>query len=290
MNNFIAIDVETANSNMSSICQIGIAQFSGGHLVNEWVTLINPETYFDSINIRIHGIEPSMVIGQPTFPEVADKIRKLLSNTISVCHMHFDRTAINQVYARYGMEPLNTTWLDSAQVARRTWIEFASRGYGLKNICDKIGYQFKHHDALEDAKAAGFIILAAMQQSGHDLQEWLSYVNNPISGLQSKSKSLQISRDGNHDGILYGEIIVFTGELQISRDSAAAMAAQIGCRVAANVTKKTTILVVGSQDMSKLAGHEKSSKQRKAEELLKAGLPIRIIYENDFKELVKHSY
>lgn len=55
------------------------------------------------------------------------------------------------------------------------------------------------------------------------------------------------------------------------------------------VTKNTTILVVGDQDVRKLAGQEKSSKHRKAEDLIKKGQAIRIIRETDFKELVDSS-
>ncbi len=56
--------------------------------------------------------------------------------------------------------------------------------------------------------------------------------------------------------------------------------------VANGVNKKTTILVVGNQDVKKIAGHEKSLKHRKAEKLITEGYPIRILQENDFKELV----
>ena len=52
---FIAIDVETANADMSSICQIGIAKFRDGKLSGEWVTYLDPQTYFDEMNISIHG-------------------------------------------------------------------------------------------------------------------------------------------------------------------------------------------------------------------------------------------
>jgi hypothetical protein len=38
-----------------------------------------------------------------------------------------------------------------------------------------------------------------------------------------------------------------------------------------------------------LAGHEKSSKHRKAEQLIKMGQPIRILRETDFREIVKLS-
>ena len=86
-----------------------------------------------------------------------------------------------------------------------------------------------------------------------------------------------------------GEVLVFTGAFEIPRREAADLAAAIGCQVASGVTKKTTMLVVGDQDIKKLAGHEKSSKHRKAEELIEKGIPIRILKESDFKEIARFS-
>jgi DNA polymerase III epsilon subunit-like protein len=45
--NFVAVDVETANSSLASICQIGAAFFIDGKLCETWETLVNPEEYFD---------------------------------------------------------------------------------------------------------------------------------------------------------------------------------------------------------------------------------------------------
>jgi DNA polymerase-3 subunit epsilon len=146
-----------------------------------------------------------------------------------------------------------------------------------------LGYQFVQHDALEDAKAAAHILLAAIEKTGIDLQEWLQRVEQPIG---FPDHSYKISKDGNPEGVFYGEMLVFTGALQISRRIAADMAANIGCKVVDGVNKETTILVVGDQDVKKLAGHEKSSKHRKAEKLIAEGCQIRILRESDFKELL----
>jgi len=91
----------------------------------------------------------------------------------------------------------------------------------------------------------------------------------------------------SHTGPLAGEFIVFTGALEIPRREAADLAASIDCTVVANVTKKATLLVVGDTDVDLLAGHSKSSKHRKAEEMASKGLLIRIIRETDFKELTE---
>ena len=285
---FVAIDVETANADMASVCQIGLVKCENGVLLDEWKTYVDPEDYFDGINVSIHGIDESIVKGAPIFPELGDTLRSYLDGKVVVCHTHFDRVAMHQAAQRYGVSAPECTWLDSARVARRTWKECAWKGYGLYNVCKILGYDFKHHDALEDAKAAAHILLAATNEAGIDIGDLLTRVRQPIDPTAVSSGSA-IRREGNPEGALYGEVLVFTGALEIPRREAADLAAAIGCQVASGVTEKTTMLVVGDQDIKKLSGHEKSSKHRRAEVLIEKGIPIRILKESDFKEIARFS-
>jgi len=281
---FIAIDVETANPDMASICQIGLARYEGGLLTEEWKSYIDPEDYFDDINISIHGIDESTVKGAPVLAQISQQLHGFLDNRVAVCHTHFDRVAIQQAFEKYRIRHPSCDWLDSARVARRAWGEFAWGGYGLYNVCAALGYEFKHHDALEDAKAAGHILLAAIVRSGLDIEGWIKRVRQPIDPDKTSSGAA-IRRDGNPEGPLFGEVLVFTGALEIPRREAADMAARIGCQVGSGITKETTLLIVGDQDIKRLAGHAKSSKHRKAEKLITEGHAIRILRESDFKEL-----
>lgn len=282
---FVAIDVETANAKMASICQIGVAQFSAGRLVEEWKSYVDPEDHFDGINVSIHGIDESMIAGAPTFRAIAGTLGGFLLNRIVVSHMPFDRIAIGQASSKY-LTPLpSCRWLDSARVVRRTWPEFANSGYGLTNICESIGYKYKSHDALEDAKAAAAVLLAAIDKSGLSLDAWMLRAQQPIDLTVVKD----VARQGNPEGPLYGAVLVFTGALNISRSEAAGLAARAGCNIDSAVTKRTTLLVVGDQDVLRLAGYNKSTKHRKAEELIAKGQAIRIIQETDFLELTNLS-
>lgn len=282
---FVAIDVETANADMASICAVGAAVFEHGQLSSEWYSLVDPDDYFDPVNVSIHGIDERMVLGAPPYKDMLVIIEQLLRDATVVTHTHFDRVAMHQTAHRWAIEPPRCTWLDSARVARRTWVECARSGYGLADVCSRIGYEFRHHNALEDAKAAGHVLLAAMAETGLDLEGVLQRVRQPIDPSNASSGSA-VRRDGNPDGPLFGEVVVFTGALEIPRREAADLAAAVGCEVAQGVTKTTTLLVVGDMDVTRLAGHEKSSKHRKAEELITKGFPIRIIRETDFRELV----
>lgn len=276
---FVAVDVETANPNMSSICQIGLVHFEGGREIRCESVLVDPQTWFDPMNVDIHGIDEDTVHGSKTFDELHGWLHDWTTDQIVVCHTHFDRVAITQACGDCRRPSLACTWLDSARVTRRAWPQFAQRGYGLANVAAHCGITFQHHDALEDARASGLILLHAIEETGHNLAEWLKRVKRSMEGGEA------IRRAGDGDGALLGEAIVFTGALQVSRREAADRAAEAGADVHPGVTKKTTLLVVGDQDISRLNGHEKSSKHSKAEALIAAGQPLRIIGETDFMAL-----
>lgn len=168
---FVALDVETANRDVGSICQIGLAAFKGAGLVREWTSLINPEEAFGYFNIRIHGLTAAHVAKAPTLPDVAETLWTWLNRQVVVCHTLFDQRALARGYAKYGLPGLTCRWLDSRHVARRTWTSLD--GYSLPVVCRHIGYTFKHHDALEDAKASGALILAAWRETGLPASGWL---------------------------------------------------------------------------------------------------------------------
>jgi len=283
--NFVAIDVETANSDMSSICQVGIASFSDGELAEAWISLVDPGDEFDPINVSIHGIDEEAVQGAPTWPEILPQIAARLENKIVVSHMPFDRLALERACYRSDLRGIECTWLDSARVVRRAWPEFSRSGYGLSNVARHFGIIYRAHDALEDARCAGLLILRAAAETGLNLEQWLVRSVQPICS----PGHLSHERIGNPDGDLFGEVLVFTGSLSISRREAADAAALVGCRVDDGVTKHTTMLVVGDQDLRKLAANERSSKHTKAELLISKGQHIRILGESEFMRVVSRS-
>ena len=71
------------------------------------------------------------------------------------------------------------------------------------------------------------------------------------------------------------------------RERAAEIAAEAGCNVAASVTKKVTMVVVGTQNKILLKGYEKSGKHREAESRIAKGAEIQILSEEDFLDLME---
>lgn len=292
---FVAVDVETANADLASISQIGIVSFCNGELAESWGSLVNPEDEFNAINVSIHGIDERRVRDSPRWPDIWPAVASRIHGRIVVSHTPFDRHAVEQACNRSNWTLCECDWLDSARVVRMAWPEFSMSGYGLSNLATHFGIKYRPHDAIEDARCAGLLIIRAVAETGVTPERWLTRMSQPISHEPSHAHADRYifpppaKRDGNPDGVLFGEILVFTGSLSISRSAAADVAAAAGCRVDDGVTKHTTMLVVGDQDLRLLNGHDKSSKHIKAEMLIKKGQPIRILGETDFMRIASQA-
>lgn len=277
---FIALDVETACSDAASICQIGLACVLPDNRIRTYSTLVNPGTRFDRFNIQLHGIGPDHVVGAPRFDETLEHLFPLLSRHHLVQHSNFDKQAVNAACQSCGIEPPDFRWADSVKIARRAWPELKGNGgHGLANLKKVLDLEFRHHDAGEDARAAAMVVLYAEMHLRMPLDDL-------IKPARKQRYPAPITKDGDPSGPMAGSLVVFTGALGMSRTDAAELAARIGMTVQPGVTKQTTHLVVGDQDLTVLAGHAKSSKHRKAEEMQSTGHPIRIIGETEFKALV----
>jgi DNA polymerase III epsilon subunit-like protein len=166
---FFALDVETANHDRASICQVGLACVRPDDRIETWVTLVNPETdrwLFSGL----HGITADMVVGAPRIDEVLTLLESKLVGSLIYQHSGFDRSAIRAACAALGRAEPDWIWEDSVAVARSAWPELTGNGgHGLASLKRHLGLRFEHHDAGEDARAAAEVVLKA--ESGVKIME-----------------------------------------------------------------------------------------------------------------------
>ncbi len=145
MNDFTAIDFETANQKGSSICQIGLVRVEGGEVVKTINQLICPPGNFYSYwNIKVHGISPDKTADAPTFEEVWGHIKVFIEDQVLVAHnASFDCSCLKQVLAFY----------DLASVVYERQCTYKIYKKGLAVVCEEQGITLNHHDALSDAMA-----------------------------------------------------------------------------------------------------------------------------------------
>ena len=105
MSRFTVFDVETPNRMSNRMSAIGIAVIEDGAIVDEYYSLVNPETYFDYFNTQLTGISEETVRDAPTFPEVWEQIEPMMSGGLLTAHNAvFDMGVLKKCLLDYGIE------------------------------------------------------------------------------------------------------------------------------------------------------------------------------------------
>lgn len=163
---FVALDVETANHDRASICQIGVAGVRPDNSIETWMTYVDPCTSIWAFT-GLHGISQSTVKGAPKFADALALLEGPLGNFTVYQHSGFDRSAFRAACAALRREEPVWNWQNSVTVARRAWPELKGNGgHGLASLKKHLRLSFEHHDAGEDARAAAEVVLHAERAKG----------------------------------------------------------------------------------------------------------------------------
>ena len=157
---FTALDIETANNESHSVCEIGVARFRKGNLIETWRTLVDPKTSFErNYHSRLHGIDEHHVVGAPTFPEIHALVKRFINNETCITHGPFDKAGIASACKIHDLEDITASaeWIDTVDLCRQKWPTESS--HKLTSLCEMIGHKYVPHNALEDAFASATLYL-----------------------------------------------------------------------------------------------------------------------------------
>ncbi|ETD72644.1 hypothetical protein V757_03060 [Pelistega indica] len=169
MTHFVSIDVELANNNLTSLCQVGIAIFEEDHIIETWETLVNPEELFSPFNIKIHGITARQTYKAPKKSELSERLTHYLAGQQVVSYGLLDKQVMRRNYPDLEV----AHWYDVTTIVRKVWPQFSKGGYSLNKMAEFLGLeQEKHHNALEDAIICGEILCEALYEADTSLTVW----------------------------------------------------------------------------------------------------------------------
>lgn len=275
---FVALDVETASRVRGSICQIGLAIMWETGKIGRFETLIDPQTSFDPGHVYIHGITAADVAGAPRWPEVFAHLAPFLAHVPIIEHSRFDEAALRHACEAHQIAPPEWTWYDSVVIARRAWPEFKGNGgHGLAHLKEALGLEFTHHDAAEDARASAMVTVMAEARTGLDFR---TLAQSP------SAKSKPRIPTPNPEGAFFGEAVVFSGRMRISRASAMQRAAKAGMAPQSRATDHTTVLVLGTHAAQGARSPRPSAQQTQVAARIQAGQTIRVIDDVTFLALL----
>lgn len=161
MDNFIAIDVETANPYPSSICAIGAVKVENGLITDSRYSLVRPEPdWYSRACVNVHGITDEDTYNAPSFGTVWQSWQSWLSGFKLVAHnAAFDSKCIREACRVYGLEAPDD-WACTLVAARREIPRGMCQSKSLDSLCDFFGINLQnHHCAADDALACAKLAL-----------------------------------------------------------------------------------------------------------------------------------
>ncbi len=157
MDNFAAIDFETANNERSSACSIGVVIVREGEIVDEYYSLIHPEPdYYLYWNTRVHGITKKDTMNAPHFSQVWQEIAPRIEGLPLVAHNKaFDESCLKALFKMYCMDYPDYEFHCTYQASRKIK---EIPNHQLHTVASFLGFrEFNHHNALADAQACAYI-------------------------------------------------------------------------------------------------------------------------------------
>ncbi|MGO3088665.1 MAG: exonuclease domain-containing protein [Galactobacter sp.] len=325
---FTAVDFETANGFRGSACAVGLVRVRNGSVAETARWLIKPPVgydHFDARNVQIHGIHPEDVEDAPRFAEVYPRLQAFLGDDVFVAHnAAFDTGVIQAGLQVSGAAVAAVDSVCTVKLARKT---YTLASYSLPFAASAAGFELEdHHDPLADALACAHIgidvttragdssILVAAEalgvEKGHlnawtpgdpwcrevrDAEGWRVaghlLPKQPGSPWPTEGKNLEPAADADPSNPLFGETVVFTGDLGIPRPEAKRRAAAVGARTADRVTRATTVLVVGDGFVAEdITTGRLTRKARHVLALQEQGRRVEIVSEAEFLQRVGGSW
>ncbi|WP_068473680.1 exonuclease domain-containing protein [Saccharicrinis aurantiacus] len=151
---YAIIDIETTGNKatLGKITEIAIYVHDGKEIVDEFVSLVNPEQYIPPFITQLTGITNDMVKDAPKFYEIARRVVEVTEDCIFVAHnSSFDYGFIQAEFEALGFQYERET-LCTVKLSRK--LIPGHKSYSLGKICDYYGIGINgRHRAAGDAMA-----------------------------------------------------------------------------------------------------------------------------------------
>lgn len=306
---FIAVDFETPNRKNDSICSMGITFVKNSEIIFNENELIDPETPFDYSNIKIHGISEKHVTGKPNFAAIWQKYWKYFNHYPIVMHnADFDTSVLYKAAFHSNVILPDMDFYCTKQLCEEN---YPMEKYGLSNICEHMGIELDHHNSGSDSLCTAMVMIKILNDENASIHISLSSkdFHDRASNYACRAKRREavqtdvpkkteraplqqeiLQPDCEYsdceieiDGKRFALTGIFSG---FSKDAVKRFIENHGGKVTSSVSKKTSYVVVGREDLAIVGTDGKSRKIEQAEELIKQGVDIKI-RDKQMVELMK---
>ena len=129
---YAILDIETTGGqfNEEGITEIAIYKFDGHQIVDQFISLVNPEIPIQPFVVKLTGINNAMLRSAPKFYEVAKRIIEITEGCVLVAHnADFDYRILRTEFRRLGYD-FNTKTLCTVELSKKLLPEQTSHSLG----------------------------------------------------------------------------------------------------------------------------------------------------------------
>ena len=164
---YVVFDLETtgAKTPPCRITEIGAYRVKNGKIVDEFQTLVNPETPIPFFISQLTGISDQMVKNEPKFGEIAHEFLDFIGDSVLVAHnAHFDIRFLNheigKIHENYRVA---NPHLCTVQLSRKLLPHIEN--HRLNTVAEYYSVALlNHHRASDDARATAHIFINLLDE------------------------------------------------------------------------------------------------------------------------------
>lgn len=300
---FVLFHAEAVNEDQNAVCHLVLIPVIDGVPQPQQEFFFNPEAPFIMV---MSGITASQVEKFEPLSIQWPKIQQVFDNfELAVCSAEgYSARALYNTLSRLGVQFSTIHYCNAKAICRRTLNEVS---YGLDFLSFRL-----YGDTITSDKptkiAQRWCDLALKGLDSVPQESFVDFFNTvkiqpgeiaPGTFIPSHSKKVysrdnrssfdmsSVEVDADPDNPFYGTNVVFTGKMEtMKRDDARAAVIRVGGHAPDNLTQGTDYLVVGVQDLRVVGEKGLSGKMKTAAKYKEKGLPIEIIDEQDFLDML----
>src|SRR5690606_5579799 len=164
---YVVFDVETTGLSAiyDTIIELAAVKIHNGEIIDRFESFANPHHPLSATTIELTGITDDLVRNAPEDPDVLKKFLEWTGDAILVAHnAAFDMGFINTGYQRMGLGKTTNPVIDTLELARFLYPEFAN--HRLNTLAKRFNIELtQHHRAIYDAEATGYLFLKMLKDA-----------------------------------------------------------------------------------------------------------------------------
>lgn len=184
---YCVIDLETTGGKFDEegITEIAIYKYDGHEIVDQFISLINPERPIDAFVVKLTGINNAMLRNAPKFYEIAKRVIEITDNAILVAHnSSFDYRILKTEFRRLGFNFVKET-LCTVELSKKLIPNMPS--YSLGKLVKSLGIPIvDRHRASGDALATLKLFKLLLEKDAEKEVLSLNLKKDVIRGLSPK--------------------------------------------------------------------------------------------------------